>query len=138
MPWETLAHGRGKSCQTAILCLSFHFKAAALLLLALPCFVMRVAAEGTCRGFVCPVSLQGRAGKPMLVSSSPVSWPSAEVELPNPPGLRCMFRAFPLLSQQSAGVVFKGWHSWKDAGKAVFLGHHVSPQASGNGQGCQA
>lgn len=45
-----------------------------------------------------------------------------------------MFRDFPLLSQQNAGLVFKGWYGWKDTGKAAILGNHVSPQAFGNSQ----
>lgn len=84
------AHGPGKSCQIATLCLSFHFKAAALLLPVLPCFVMSVPAVERCRGFVCPILLQGCAGKPKLVSSSHVSWSSVEAELPNPPGFVCV------------------------------------------------
>lgn len=117
----------GRAARQQHCALGFPFRAAALLLPILPRFVMSVPAVERCRGFVCPVSLQDCAGKPKLVSSSRVSWSSVEVELPNPPGLRCVFRAFPLLCHQSAGIVFKGWCSWKDAGKAAILGNHVSP-----------
>lgn len=135
MPRETSAHGPGKSCQTATLCFSFHFKAVALLLRALPHFVMRVPAAGRCRGFVCPVSLQGPCRQTQAgVQHACVPWSSVEAELPKLLGLRCVFRVFPLLSQQNAEVVFKGW---KDAGKAVIRGNHMSSQAFGNIRSCQ-
>lgn len=114
-PWEELSDSNTVP--------QFPFKFAALD--ALTHFVMRVPAVGRCRGFVCPVLLQGHAGKPKLVSRSCVSFSSAEVELPNPLGLRCIFRAFPFLSQQSAEVAFMGWQWWKHAGKAAILGNHV-------------
>lgn len=109
-------HGPGKNCWRAALLQLPSYSCGP----AAPCPATSCCACLVVFGVVFVLSCCGAMHKHKLLSA----WPSVEVELPDPFGLWCVLRTFPLQPQQKAGL--KGCRGWKATGKAAIPGNHVA------------